>query len=104
MCGDSVQYSSIHLVETKVSISVIRDFSQGFFTPLDCFFFPNYLIVYFLIRFSTWELLHNTLKKMMKHKAKVKEDLEDAHEKLDVLIDKAKKEVSLSLNFFIYFD
>ena len=44
-------------------------------------------------RFSTWELLHNTLKKMMKHKAKVKEDLEDAHEKLDVLIDKAKKEV-----------
>ncbi|XP_066930378.1 nuclear cap-binding protein subunit 1-B-like [Clytia hemisphaerica] len=44
------------------------------------------------MKFSTWELLHNTLKKMMKHKAKVKEDLEDAHEKLDVLIDKAKKE------------
>ena len=40
----------------------------------------------------------------MKNKAKVKEDLEDAHEKLDVLIDNAKKEVSLSLNFFIYFD
>ena len=102
MCGDSVQYSSIHLVETKVSISVIRGFSQGFFYATRLlFFFPNYLIVYFLIRFSTWELLHNTLKKMMKHKAKVKEDLEDAHEKLDVLIDKAKKEVSLSLNFFI---
>lgn len=44
------------------------------------------------MKFSTWELLHNTLKKMMKHKAKVKKDLEDAHEKLDVLIDKAKKE------------
>jgi len=44
------------------------------------------------MRFSTWELLHNTLKKMMKHKAKVKKDLEDAHERLDVLIDKAKKE------------
>ena len=37
---------------------------------------------------------------MMKHKAKVKEDLEDAHEKLDVLIDKAKKEVSQY--FFLY--
>ncbi|XP_057300654.1 nuclear cap-binding protein subunit 1-B-like [Hydractinia symbiolongicarpus] len=43
-------------------------------------------------KFSTWELLHNTLKKMMKHKEKVKKDLEDAHERLDVLIDKAKKE------------
>jgi len=44
------------------------------------------------LNYSTWDLLHNTLKKMMKHKAKVKKDLEDAHEKLDVLIDKAKKE------------
>lgn len=44
------------------------------------------------LRFSTWELLHNTLKKMMKHKAKVKRDLEEAHDKLDLLIDKAKKE------------
>lgn len=44
------------------------------------------------MKFSTWELLHNTLKKMMKHKAKVKKDLEDAHERLDVLIDKAKRE------------
>jgi len=44
------------------------------------------------MKFSTWELLHNTLKKMMKHKAKVKKDLEDAHERLDVLIDKAKRD------------
>jgi len=44
------------------------------------------------MKFSTWEMLHNTLKKMMKHKAKVKKDLEDAHERLDVLIDKAKRE------------
>jgi len=44
------------------------------------------------MRFSTWELLHNTLKKMMKHKAKVKKDLEEAHDKLDLLIDKAKRE------------
>lgn len=48
--------------------------------------------------FSTWELLHNTLKKMMKHKAKVKKDLEFAHERLDVLIDKAKKEEQRNAN------
>merc|ERR1719494_387109 len=29
---------------------------------------------------------------MMKHKAKVKKDLEEAHDKLDLLIDKAKRE------------
>ena len=28
-------------------------------------------IVFYTFSFSTWELLHNTLKKMMKHKAKV---------------------------------
>ncbi|XP_065672439.1 nuclear cap-binding protein subunit 1 isoform X2 [Hydra vulgaris] len=44
------------------------------------------------MRYTTWELIHNTLKKMMKHKSKVKKDLEDAHERLDVLIDKAKRE------------
>eukprot|EP00794_Sanderia_malayensis_P009859 gene9859-10869_t len=43
------------------------------------------------MRCYVWQILHSTLKKMIKHKNKASKDLKDAKEKLSRLIEKAKR-------------